>query len=289
MTVPFSPDRSAAIRTELIATAARTRTVRRRGLWAASLVLAGSLAGAGISTAAFAATGSFAPVQAPTGQPVAALGDPVPAPPGTEPGSPVISVLGVPRSVLVDGDVEFPLGPPPSGATHVRVTLTMTAPGTVTWGPDAGGNNPASTASATDIAMATGVAWYDFPIDDTVTRLYFTASRGATATATVQYLNHAPTRLGVNAHGDTFGVEGGPDGQPDLLRVSGVAADGTTVEGYAWASDLNAFSPDHPGQPSTPADAVEWQKERDETYPAGWDVPVYESDGRTEIGTFHIG
>jgi hypothetical protein len=31
------------------------------------------------------------------------------------------------------------------------------------------------------------------------------------------------------------------------------------------------------------------QAERDQKYPNGWDVPLYESDGETQIGTFHIG
>jgi len=41
--------------------------------------------------------------------------------------------------------------------------------------------------------------------------------------------------------------------------------------------------------PSSPAEAARWQRERDEKYPNGWDIPVYESDGTTRIGTFHIG
>lgn len=288
MTPSFSPDRSAAIRAELIATAAQARAPKRRAVWAVSLVLVGSLAGAGISTAAFAATGSFSADPTTTAPAASDIGAGVPAPPGTEPGSPVISLLGTPQSVRVNGPVEFPLEPP-AGATHVRVTVTLTSPGTITWGPDAGGNNPSSTASATDIAMPTAAGWYDFPIDDDVTRLYFDASAGTTGTAVVQYLTHVPTSLGVNAHGDTYGVEGGPDGQPDLILVSGLAPDGSRVEGYAWASALSGFSPEHAVQPSNPAEALDWQAERDEKYPTGWDIPVYESDGRTEIGTFHIG
>lgn len=289
MTPSFSPERSDAIRAELIATAAHVRPARRRGLWAVSLMLVGTLAGAGISTAAFAASGSFSAPQAPVGQPAPELGEAVTAPPGTVPGAPVISVLGEPRSLRVVGAVTLPLDPRPDDTTHVRVTLTITSPGKVTWGTDAGGDNPSSTASGADIAAGTAMAWYDFPLDDTTRELYFAADGTAAATATVQYLAHVPTRLGVNAHGDTFGVEGGPDGRPDLIAVSGVADDGTLVEGYAWASDLDAFSPDHREQPSNPEEALEWQAERDEKYPAGWDIRVYESDGRTDIGRFHIG
>ncbi|WP_029263169.1 MULTISPECIES: hypothetical protein [unclassified Microbacterium] len=289
MTPSFSPERSEAIRAELITTVARTRPGRSRGLWAAVLVLAGTLAGAGISTAAFAATGSFSPTPTPVNQPAVDSGEGIIAPPGTEPGSPVISLLGTPQSLVVEDDVDVALDRPPREATHVRVTVTMTSPGTVTWGPDPEGNNPSSHASTADIGVTTAVAWYDFPLDGTAMRLYFQAAAGASATAVLQYLNQVPTRLGVNEHGDTFGVEGGPDGTPDLVRVTGVADDGREVEGYAWASKLSAFSPEHDAQPSTPKEAVEWQEERDEKYPSGWDIRVFESDGRTGIGTFHVG
>jgi hypothetical protein len=54
-------------------------------------------------------------------------------------------------------------------------------------------------------------------------------------------------------------------------------------------SDLTAFSPDHPGEPKNPEQALEWQNELAEIYPDGWTVPVYESDGETVIGKFQIG
>ena len=105
MTPSFSPERSEAIRAELITTVARTRPGRSRGLWAAVLVLAGTLAGAGISTAAFAATGSFLPTPTPASQPAVDTGEAIVAPSGTEPGSPVISLLGTPQSLVVEDDV----------------------------------------------------------------------------------------------------------------------------------------------------------------------------------------
>jgi len=40
---------------------------------------------------------------------------------------------------------------------------------------------------------------------------------------------------------------------------------------------------------ANPDEAVRLQAERDARYPNGWDIPVYESDGTTEIGTFYIG
>lgn len=291
MNEQFSPERSAAIRAQLVDTAAHVQPARRRRLWGVALVLAGSLVGAGVSTAAFAATGTFAPAtpSAPTGQPVAELGEAIAAPPGTEPGAPVISLLGTPQSRVVAEASTLSLEDRPSEATHVRVTLTALAAGQISWGTAADGNNPSVSYTTDDVGSSRSETWYDFPLDDSTTQLYFDTQRGGSATAVVQYVRHVPTRLAVNEHGDTYGVEGGPDGMPDLVRVSGLADDGTGVEGYSWAAELSAFSPDHEALPSTPAEALEWQEERDEKYPTGWDIRIYESDGRTVIGSFHIG
>lgn len=46
--------------------------------------------------------------------------------------------------------------------------------------------------------------------------------------------------------------------------------------------------PDHPDLPSNPEEALRWQAERTAKYPNGWDIPVYESDGVTQIGLFHV-
>lgn len=287
MTIQFSPERSAAIRDQLISSV-RGRPARRRKALGATLLLAGALVGAGASTAAFAATGSFAPAEIPVDQPTATLGDAVSAPPGTVPGSPVVSLLGSSEIVQVSGTKDLALEGIPVGATHVRVTLTMLSPGVISWGTDPEGNNQSMSALAADIGSPSADAWYDFPLEDATSKIYFTTSETATATAVVQYVNYVPTRLGVNAEGNTFGVDGGPDGAPDLVRVSGTGANGEQIEGYAWASDIAAFSPDHVAQPSDPEEALLWQAERDEKYPGGWDIPVYDEDGSTVIGTFHV-
>ena len=44
-----------------------------------------------------------------------------------------------------------------------------------------------------------------------------------------------------------------------------------------------------PHQPANPEQALQWQQERDAKYPDGWDVPLFQSDGTTQIGVFHIG
>ena len=139
------------------------------------------------------------------------------------------------------------------------------------------------------MGQASAVTWYDFPLDDSTTTFYFRIDPGGAVTATVQYLLQVPTHLAVNERGETYGVEGGPDGTPYLIAVWGIAPDGSSVEGYARSTELHGFSPEHEEQPSNPEEALKWQAERDETYPDGWDIDVYDSDGVTVIGTFHIG
>lgn len=73
---------------------------------------------------------------------------------------------------------------------------------------------------------------------------------------------------------------------PDLVAVALAASDEI---GYARHSDLDAFGPEWPDQPSNPTQALAWQEERDARYPNGWDIPVYASDGVTKVGAFHIG
>jgi hypothetical protein len=78
----------------------------------------------------------------------------------------------------------------------------------------------------------------------------------------------------VNAHGQTYGIET-ETGTPDLVAV--IATDGR--HGYAYATQLEG------PRPTSPADALRQERED----PNGYDVPVYESDGTTRIGHFHVG
>ena len=289
--VNFTPERSDAIRANLINHVAENpQPRRRRALWAAGFVLAGVLAGAGASAGAFAATGMLtaSPAQ-PSGQPTPAYPDAVAAPPGVTPGSPIISLLGAPISATVTATAEISLQDRPPAATHARVTITPLTPGSLNFGTDAGGNNPGASWSAQDLSSDWDpTTSYDFPLDDTVHTLYLNPT-GFTGIATVQYITQVPTHLGINAHGQTYGASGSIEGEPDLVSVIVTDPDGTQVPGYVLASDLYVSSPDHPGQPTNPDEALRWQKETQEKYPNGWDIPVYSSDGTTQIGTFHVG
>lgn len=291
MNVHFDKGRSDAIRQLLIETATPLRQQRTRPGLVVGLLLVGILTGAGASTAAFAATRGFiTPVIAqPSGQPGPELPDAVQAPAGTIPGAPVISLIGAPTVLTVTAPTEHPIEKRPKGVTHVRVTIAALTPGSVSWGTDAGGNNPSASFAAGDIGRSGDTSWYDFPLDETTDTFFITPTNGLSATVSFQYVNMTPTHLQRNAAGQTFGVEGGPDGVPDLIMVSGTSPEGEQVQGYARSGELAAFSPEHEEQPSTPEEALAWQEEREKEHPHGWDIPVFESDGITQIGTFHIG
>lgn len=291
----FSAERSQAIRDGLVRLAA-ARPVRRRRWWRAiGLVALGVVAGAGATGAAFAAglmpggPPSSDPSAAASALPSADADGFAAAPAGVEPGTPIVSLLGTPTSTLVTSRTTIDMSKRPDAATHARVTVICDSAGEVSWGTDPGGNNPTSVCSDTDVQTARGGVWFDFALDAHTDTLYVAPSDGMRATLTTQYLAEVPTRLGVNENGQTYGIDGGPQGTPDLILVGGTNPDGEPVSGYARATDLDAFSPDHAGQPANPDQAVRWQAERDTKYPHGWNIPIFASNGTTVIGTFHIG
>lgn len=289
-TAPFSSARSDAIREALIATVAEaTPTRARRRMWAVTLVLSGALVGAGGAAGAFAATGALSPTPPAHADGTVPFDGPaaVPAPTGVTPGTPLVSDLGTPTTVPFAGTLDVPIDPPPH-ATHLRVMITPTTPGELRFGFDAAGNNPAISATAADITAGSAASWMDFPVTPTGRTLYLRAA-GMQGIATLQWTVQVPTQLGVNARGETYGVASAATGAPDLVQVVAFLPDGSIGEGYARAADLDSFSPDHPGQPGTPDEALAWQSDRDKAFPHGWDIPVFESDGVTQIGVFHIG
>ncbi len=289
MNAEFSVERSAAIRAGLVAEAASQQRQRPHWWRAAALLAVGVLAGAGAASAAFAAGGGTPAAHPAATSTATSSGVLIPAPPGVVPGTPIISLLGAPQSFVVENKASFDISDGPEAATHVRVTITCLTAGTTTFGTDAGGNNASIECDQADLATTHNLAWQDLQIGKGADKLYFTTSISAKASVSVQFLNQVPTRLGVNANGQTYGAMEAPEGQPDLVAMTGTDSNGQDVNGYGRSVDLDAFSPDHPGQPSSPDEAVRLQAERDQKYPNGWDVPLYKSDGQTQIGTFHIG
>ncbi len=284
--------RSAATRTMLTDYVGDHPAHKRSRVWGVGLILVGALAGASVSTAAFAATSLLTPGPAfPTGQPTPDLPASIPAPAGVTPGSPMIVALGDPVTVAFDGATTVALTSRPVSATHLRVTVSpavtsdddsAASGGRFTYGTDAGGNNPSGSWTASDIAGGTAGGWYDFPLDDSVTTLYL-SSDGAHAVATLQYLTHVPTDLGVNANGDTYGVTGSSHGEPDLIAV--VATNGQY--GYVYRSELEDADGTAAARGfSSPGDALAWQQTG---AGATHVIPVYEADGTTKIGEFQVG
>lgn len=280
----FNEERSDAMRAALVATVRRPRlqASTRRRLAGIALLASGLLIGGTVSAAAVA-------ISRP---PVLISGTDTPAPPGVLPGEPIISMLGELTTLTVDGTQTIALPPAPQGATHVRVSVACLTAGVISWGFDAGGNNPSSACSASDArANSDGdtAAWMDFELVEGQDSFYIGADDAVSGVVAFQFVNYVETDLGVNARGETFGVlrEGRPT--PDLQAASGTDDAGATVQGYVRSVELDAFGPDWPRQPRNPKEATAWQAERDAKYPNGWNIPLYDSDGVTELGSFHIG
>jgi len=280
MNSEFDPERSDAIRSLLVTTAVAPRRVG--GVLASiGLVALGLVIGASVSAAAITLNAPDAAIRS--------AGSGVPAPSGVTPGQPIVSLLGSPVTETVHGDADITLGALPTGATHARVTFICLTAGTTSWGFDASGNNPSSACNEQDLADPANSGYFDFPLDESTTTLFIRAAPTAEAVVSYQFLNYVETAWGVNAKGETFGASKDGVGDPELVAVSIETASGEDVLAYSRSTDLNAFGPDWPNQPSNPTEAIAWQKERDAKYPNGWDIPAYESDGVTQVGVFHIG
>lgn len=89
----------------------------------------------------------------------------------------------------------------------------------------------------------------------------------------------------VNTAGQTYGDESGPilyEDRPDLILV--VAGNGRM--GYVERDLLDELTG---ANVSTPEEALEWQRQQDEAGPQpSIYIPVYQSDGTTQVGTFEI-
>ena len=92
--------------------------------------------------------------------------------------------------------------------------------------------------------------------------------------AVANYVRTETSEWGVNAKGETFGVQRNGK-SPDLIAV--YTTDGK--QGYAYVKDLDGRWP----VPTSPADALA-QQEANEGKSRS--VPVYESDGETVIGEY---
>lgn len=291
----FSPARSDAIRSELVrlVDSAPRPTGFRRLLAGLGFFAAGAFIGVGgaAATATIWSAEPHSPEAVPVTEPTSNPG--VPAPTGYLPGQPIVSLIGETAIHQVDGEERIIQLDPPEGATHLRVGLTCTTPGQTGWGFDPGGNNPISSCDDADAGSTAASMWMDFDLrDDSMypqhDLFYVRPAADAGSIVTMQYLALVETAWGVNASGETYGVAKPGLGEPDLLAAHGIDPHGSPVVGYLRRGYADEMFPGRP-QPTSPAEALELQEEREQLYPDGWDVPLYDSDGVTQIGTFHIG
>ncbi|MGN6220578.1 MAG: hypothetical protein ACTHNQ_13835 [Microbacterium sp.] len=250
-TPQMSPEFASAFRARLVehVTAATLPKRRRHVLLAGGIALALVVGG----TAAAAATGLL------------------PLPGGTATTELTETVSGT-----FTGTAALDLGPRPASATGAAVSLTCLTPGTFVF--DDGASVTCTTP--TDITHPTT---YIVPADAiTDTRVEITATPDAVWTLTASWVEEETTPWAVNNGGDTYGVIN-ENGEPDLIAV--ITTD--NKPGYVRRDDLNDADGTTAAESFTsPEDALRWQEENVGIVHY---IPVYESDGETQIGVFQVG
>jgi hypothetical protein len=195
---------------------------------------------------------------------------------GPLPGATTTIDLSKPVTVTGTGTRTIELGPRPDGATAANVSVVCLTAGRIVYpdGASAVCDEPASESAIGDPRSANyGLV----DLDPEQTSLTFRAKAGVGWKVVANYVRTETSEWGVNANGQTFGVQ--RDGKsPDLIAV--VTADGK--QGYAYVKDLDGRWP----VPTSPADALAQQETNEGR---SWSVPVYESDGETIIGEYTIG
>lgn len=189
---------------------------------------------------------------------------------GLLPGSDDVTTYGAPTTQTLTGTSAVDLGPRPAGATHVTLAFSCLSADRFEF---ADGSSVSCRASEIGASASTVL---ELAADATTTTI--TTSADARWTATAQYASVEITPWGVNAAGQTYGIQN-ENGVPDLIAVH--ASNG--LRGYAFATDV-----DNPWgtEPTSPAHALALQAAHDGEQIS---VPVYESDGSTVIGEFLIG
>ncbi|NLG21563.1 MAG: hypothetical protein GX555_09080 [Actinomycetales bacterium] len=189
-----------------------------------------------------------------------------------------VTHLSEPITTTGTGTVTVQLGEKPEGATGVAMTLDCLSAGEFTYPDGAGLICDDADAGTERIAPEDFEALaYVVSLAKGSEEFEIRATEGSSWRLTTSYVSTEVTDWGVNAKGETYGVEN-IHGSPDLIAV--IATNGQ--HGYAYVADMNAAWP----EPTSPEHALELQEERGDE---GVSVPVYESDGETVIGEFVIG
>ena len=249
----------------------RVRRRRRRAAISATAIAA--VVAAAVPAALYGLPGDGRAVDTPVTEPSSAPVPPTPTPTyEVPPGGTRTIELGEPMTFTETGTVSVPLAAPPTGATAVTTSLACLDPGRLEW-PDGASMRCLDSDVVEPGADPRDTGYYVLDLVPGQTTLTIKAAAGMRWKLSATYVRTEQTPWGVNAQGQTYGVENG-DGTPDLVAVQ--ATNGR--RGYAYATELNG------PQPTSPADALAHQEPDYD----GRDVPVYESDGVSRIGTFHV-
>ncbi|MGC2486338.1 MAG: hypothetical protein WA359_08860 [Acidimicrobiales bacterium] len=192
------------------------------------------------------------------------------------PGAPADTQLGSIVSASRTGTATIDLGPAPATANALSLELTCRSVGTFTFP-----NGSSESCDAADMKSppVNRTASEVVPLGTGVDSVTITTAAGDSWSLQAAYENQVPTSWGINAAGETYGVQN-QQGTPDLIAV---VADEGNLHGYVKASELNCATRE---DVRTPAEALKWDKvskHRNIT------IPIYESDGTTVVGTFVIG
>lgn len=184
------------------------------------------------------------------------------------PGGQITTSLAPAVTVTRAGTHAVYLGAPPVGANSVTVTLVCLSPGTF------GLPDGALICSRKDVGkdeMAPSSA----PLKHGQDRITITASAGARWRLIASYASTSTIPWSTNASGQTYGVQN-QYGTPDLIAVE--ATDHRL--GYAYASQLQEAGNGGGPPPTSIAQALA------ENHHGPISIPVYESNGKTQIGVF---
>lgn len=187
------------------------------------------------------------------------------------PGGTVVTQLAPARTVTGDGTETISLGSPPQGTNSISLTFSCLTSGNFVFA-----DGSSEDCSQADVQQSTELSEM-LPLAVGQNSTVITAGPGERWRATVFYASATRTPYKTNASGQTYGTDGGAPGgplnEPDLVAVQ--ATNGRI--GYAYATQLNGPTP------TSPAQAI-----AQDNQPARM-IPVYESDGKTQIGEFKVG
>jgi hypothetical protein len=192
------------------------------------------------------------------------------------PGATVDAALSDTRSATFTGTGTLELGSPPAKATGVAISFTCLTAGSFTFddGASVGCDLPDDAERPTTYVLPLTA------IDGEGVTV--TTSPGAAWSITAGYVASDTTDWAVNDSGDSYGVINA-DGAPDLIAV--VATNGK--QGYVRSEDLADTDGSTAAESFTsPEDALRWQEENAGVIHM---IPVYKSDGTTQIGEFRVG